>query len=149
MREVRMLPPERGESVKREFDRRGYVAVRSFLDAGEVEEMRAQVARYLTEVAPLIPPRDVYREVPGDERSIKQLVRMNRYDDYFAALLSGGRFVELAEQLLGGPAVGRNIQWFNKPSGLSRATPPHQDGFYLMLEPNEAVTMWLALDEDT
>lgn len=142
-----MSSPERNEAVKREFDRRGYVAVRGFLGAAEVEKVRGEVARYVSEVVPTIPPRDVYREVPGDERSIKQLVRMNQYDEYFEALLSGGRFVELAELLLSGPVIGRNIQWFNKPSGLSRATPPHQDGFYLMLEPNEAVTMWLALDE--
>ncbi|MGI9428491.1 MAG: phytanoyl-CoA dioxygenase family protein, partial [Bythopirellula sp.] len=26
-------------------------------------------------------------------------------------------------------------------------TPPHQDGFYFMLDPCEAVTIWLALEE--
>ena len=26
-------------------------------------------------------------------------------------------------------------------------TPPHQDGYYFRLEPNEAVTMWLALED--
>src|SRR4051812_23984030 len=98
-----MMSPERAESVKGEFDRQGYVAVRGFLDAGEVEEVQGQVARYLAEVVPRITPRDVYREVPGDDRSIKQLIRMNQYDEYFGALLSGGRFVELAELLLGGP----------------------------------------------
>jgi phytanoyl-CoA hydroxylase len=141
-----MPSPEPSESVKAEFDRLGYVAVGGFLGAAEVEELRGEVARYLREVVPRIPPRDVYREVPGDD-SVKQLIRMNRYDEYFGALLSGGRFVGLAELLLGGPVVGKNIQWFNKPAGLGRATPPHQDGYYLMLEPNEAVTMWLALDE--
>jgi phytanoyl-CoA hydroxylase len=142
-----MLPLKRSESIKQEFDHQGYVAIRRFLEINEVEELRAQVERYLAEIVPRIPPRDVYREVPGNDNSIKQLIRMNHYDEYFAGLMAGELFVGLAELLLGGPVVGKNIQWFNKPAGLSRATPPHQDGFYLMLEPNEAVTMWLALDE--
>ena len=40
-----------------------------------------------------------------------------------------------------------NMQYFNKPPGLGQATPPHQDGFYFMLDPCRALTMWLALDE--
>ena len=39
------------------------------------------------------------------------------------------------------------MQYFNKPPGYGKASPAHQDGAYFMLEPNEAVTMWLALDE--
>ena len=54
---------------------------------------------------------------------------------------------ELAEHLLGGAVVPRNLQYFNKPAGDSRPTPPHQDGAYFMLEPCEAVTLWLALDD--
>ncbi len=39
------------------------------------------------------------------------------------------------------------MQYFNKPAKIGKATPPHQDGYYFMLEPCEAVTMWLALDD--
>ncbi|WP_442505416.1 phytanoyl-CoA dioxygenase family protein [Novipirellula sp. SH528] len=39
------------------------------------------------------------------------------------------------------------FQYINKPPGIGQPTPPHQDGFYFMLEPNEAVTMWLALED--
>lgn len=41
----------------------------------------------------------------------------------------------------------RNMQYFNKPPGIGQPTPPHQDGYYFMLEPCEAVTMWFALDD--
>ena len=39
------------------------------------------------------------------------------------------------------------MQYFNKPPRIGKPTPPHQDGYYFMLEPCEAATMWLALDE--
>jgi phytanoyl-CoA hydroxylase len=123
------------------------VAIRQFLNADEVNKLRSEIKRYVAEVVPQIPQREVYFEVQGNPESIKQLIRMSQYDQYFAGLLNGERFVQVAELLLDGPVVGKNLQWFNKPAELSRATPPHQDGFYLMLEPNEAVTMWLALDE--
>jgi len=42
--------------------------------------------------------------------------------------------------------VGKNLQWFNKPAAVGGPTPAHQDGFYFMLEPNIAITLWLALD---
>ena len=45
-------------------------------------------------------------------------------------------------------------RYFNKPplrvytpGDCSRETPPHQDGYYFMIEPQSAVTMWLALDD--
>ena len=40
-----------------------------------------------------------------------------------------------------------NLQYFNKSPGANKPTPPHQDGYYFMITPCEAVTMWLALDE--
>ena len=39
------------------------------------------------------------------------------------------------------------MQYFDKPPGNNSPTPAHQDGYYFMLEPNQAVTMWLALDD--
>jgi phytanoyl-CoA hydroxylase len=56
-------------------------------------------------------------------------------------------YEERAEQLLGARAIPRNIQYFNKPPSIGKPTPPHQDGHYFMLDPCEAVTMWLALDD--
>ena len=135
--------------VKQEFDRQGYLFIPQFLDTDEVEEIRREIARYLHDVVPQIPSTDVYFEVKGQLETIKQLIRMCQYDSYFETLIHSDRFVKLAELLLGSTVIGKNMQWFNKPAGVSRATPPHQDGYYFMLEPNEAVTMWLALDEVT
>ena len=30
------------------------------------------------------------------------------------------------------------MQYFNKLAGIGRSPPPHQNGYYFMLEPNEA-----------
>ena len=61
--------------------------------------------------------------------------------------LFNNKFKRLAEILLEGSVVGQNMQYFNKPTKIGKPTPPHQDGYYFMLTPCEALTMWLALDE--
>ena len=137
----------RRKEVKREFDEQGYVVIKGFLSAEELNELRREIARYIEETLPNVPSSDVFFEVKNDPTTIKQLVRMCAYDSYFEELISSDRFQSLAELLLGNKVVGKNMQWFNKPVEVSRATPPHQDGYYFMLLPNEAITMWLALDE--
>jgi len=52
----------------------------------------------------------------------------------------------MAETLLADQATPHAMQWLNKPPGSGAATPPHQDGFYFRITPNEAVTFWIALD---
>ncbi len=52
----------------------------------------------------------------------------------------------LAEFLMHDKALAQNLQYFNKPPGVGRPTPAHQDGYYFMLNPCAALTMWLALE---
>ena len=135
------------QDLKQHFDDDGFVALPDFLSPGEVAELRREIDRYVAEVAPRIPASEVFYEVKGRHETLKQLQRMFEYDEWFNRFFCSDRFVKLAELLMGGAVVGKNLQWFNKPPGVGQATPPHQDGYYFMLEPNEAVTMWLALDE--
>ena len=44
-------------------------------------------------------------------------------------------------------AIPKNLQYFNKPAGVGKPTPPHQDGYYFMLKKHNAVTCWLALEK--
>lgn len=57
------------------------------------------------------------------------------------------RLAPVARCLLGDDVVLKNCQLFNKTPGKSQATPAHQDGFYFMIMPQAAVTLWLALDD--
>ncbi len=134
------------QDLKQRFDDDGYVALPGFLAPEEIAELHCELDRYVAEIAPRLPASEVFYEVKGRAETLKQLQRMFAYDEWFHRLFFSDRFVGLAEFLLGGAVVGKNLQWFNKPPGVGQPTPPHQDGFYFMLEPNEAVTMWLALD---
>ena len=66
-------------------------------------------------------------------------------DPFFEEYGKREPFVSLAEALMGEPVRAQRPEWFNKPPGTDHATPPHQDNFYVNLDP-PPLTMWLALD---
>lgn len=131
---------------KARFDEDGYVAIRQFLCRDELTELSGKLNALITRRLHEMPPEHVFFEDKLRPDSLKQLQQIARYDPWLQELFVCGRFRELAELLLDGPVVPKNLQWFNKPPRLGQSTPPHQDGYYFMLDPCEAVTMWLALD---
>ncbi len=134
------------QQLKEAFDRDGYVVIRSFYAPAEVEALNTHIDWYITELLPQLPSDAAFYEVKGQPETIMRLQAMADYDNHFKELYSSDRFVKLAELLLDDGVVTKNMQWFTKPARIGVETPPHQDGFYFMLEPNEALTLWLALD---
>ncbi len=144
--------PERANlpsTLKQDFDRDGFVSIPGFFSAEELAKVEQRLKRYVAEVVPSLPQNDAYYEVKGQPGTLKQMHRMMQNDSWFEDLFVSVRFMEVAELLLNGAAAPRNVEYFAKPPLVGTPTPPHQDGYYFMIEPNEALTMWLALDEIT
>ena len=129
------------------LERDGYVILRGFLNEAELAELQQNLNRVISEKIPELPQQQVYYEDKDNPATLKQIQRLFEHDGYFASLFFNSKFEQLAQTLLQASVVGKNMQYFNKPAGVGKATPPHQDGFYFMLDPCAAVTMWLALDE--
>ena len=133
-------------TAKREFDQNGFTVLRGFMHSDEVEHIDQELERYIADVLPGLPETAGFYEDTTDRSTLMRLQNMCDYDDFFRTLYYGERMMSLCSSLMEGPVRGKNMQWFNKlPSG-GRETPPHQDGFYFMLEPNEALTLWLSQD---
>ena len=128
------------------FESEGFVTLRGFLSEEEIAEVEINLDRFIREVVPGMPREHVFYEDKDDPSTLKQLQRLAHNDAFFQDLMFGGRFERLAMELLQDDVVGMNLQYFCKPPGIGKPTPPHQDGYYFMLDPCEAVTMWLALD---
>ena len=136
-----------GNQQQHEFDESGFVAFRGFLQGAQLQNLTDHVDRLAHEVVPSIPREQVFYEDKCDPTSLKQIQHLGEHDAWFGKLFAKGPFRETAEWLLGKLVVPVNLQYFNKPPQRSQPTPPHQDGYYFMIEPCEAVTMWLALDD--
>ena len=133
--------------LKSHFDEHGYIAYKSLLDAEEMAEVQKHINRFVAEVAPVLPEDIAYYEVKGDLSTLKQVQKLYDYDAFFLRLAKSESIVGLAEALLGGAVELQNMQYFNKVPGIGEATPPHQDGYYFKIKPQEAVTMWLSLGD--
>lgn len=129
------------------FANDGFVALRQFVAGPGLSEILSNVDRFIREIVPRLPPDQVFYEDKNDPTTLKQLQHMDAHDPWFHELLARGPFREIAELMLHGPVAPKNLQYFNKPAGVGQLTPPHQDGYYFMLDPCEAVTMWFALDD--
>jgi len=137
--------PNDPQQLKRDFDRDGFVVIRAFVRGAELDDLQREIARYIARI-PRLPRTDVMYEDRERPESLKQLAHMKQNDAFFASLIERPNWISVAELLLADKAIPQEVEWFNKVPGRNAATPPHQDGYYFMLEPNEAVTMWLALD---
>ena len=133
--------------LKDNFDKKGYIALESFLEAEEIAEAQRQTARFIENVVPGLPSDIVYYENKADPSTLKQVQKLYEHDEYFLHLASSAKVVGLAETLLGGKVILQNMQYFNKVPRIGRGTPAHQDGFYFMIQPQEAITMWLSLGD--
>ena len=136
---------EKQSASVRAFNDDGFVAIPSFFNAVELAEIEINLDRFVREVIPTLSPAEVFYEDKHRLDSLKQIQRMHEHDSFFGHLYRG-KPKRLAEELLDEAVVAKNLQYFNKPPVLGQATPPHQDGFYFMLQPCLALTMWIALD---
>lgn len=132
------------------FERDGFVVVEGFVDAGAVEELRAQfeplfAGRYETGIRP-----DEVNWIPGrdpDDRT-RQICNGWKADPRIAAQTLSERTGRLAAELMGWDGVRLvqdNVIW--KPPGV-KSLGMHQDGSYLdYLVPPEMITCWITLDD--
>ena len=133
-------------TAKREFDQNGFTVLRGFMQPDEIDHINTELKRYIADVLPGLPDTAGFYEDTADPSTLMRLQTMCDYDDFFHALYYSERMMSLSSLLMDGPVRGKNMQWFNKLPAGGKETPPHQDGFYFMLEPNEALTLWLSQD---
>ncbi len=133
------------EALQR-FQQDGYLQLHGFFGPERLEELSEQLALYIEKVVPWLPGSEAFYEQKGEAKTLKQLPRMGQHFAFFDRLLRQSELRELAERLLEDEVTPKDVAWFNKPARIGDATPPHQDGHYFMLEPNEALTFWIPLD---
>lgn len=132
-------------SLKKDFDRDGFVTVRQLLSPEEFAELTRELDRYIRDVVPTLPDSDAFYVDKSRPSTLKQMQHM-QVDPYFRDYTRHPKWLALAAALLGEPAQAEFPEWFDKPPGEEAPTPPHQDNYYFCLKPPSVLTMWMALD---
>ncbi len=125
----------------------GVVTLPALLAPAEVAEVRREYGRYAREIAPTLGPADVTFE--ADNRTVRNLWRLEQHDAWFAAFAQQPRLLELAAALANGRPLLVAVETFNKPARVGSAVPPHQDNAYFCQTPPDMFTLWIALDPAT
>ena len=110
--------------IKSHWDENGWVAVRGFLDGGEVAGLRKEIDRYIEEVVPTVPEYEVMYDVKGQPETLKRLGHMSKYDDYFSNLIHTGKFTALAELLLMETSFRSTASCSTSPPAWAWRRPP-------------------------
>lgn len=133
------------DSYRAAFDDNGYIHIPGFITEAEAQEIEAQIQTYLRDVAPTRPKTEIMFDDYERPETLKRISNMGLLP-FFEAMSNSPKLVDLAKTLLQDDVDVKGMQYFNKPPGGSE-TPAHQDGYYFCLVPNEALTLWLALDD--
>jgi len=134
-------------TLKEEFDVNGFVHLRGFMTAQEVDEWAAKFDRFVAEVVPGLPRDQAMFEDYDDPSTLKQIMGLHQNDAAFDQLLHDPRLIELTSTLLSDDVVPHGTEAFIKAPFKGTPTPPHQDGYYFCLSPNEAVTVWMPIGD--
>lgn len=135
------------ELLKSEFNKNGFLYIPNFFDEREKENLKDNLEKFIKEIVPQMPEKNTFYEINNDSSSLKQLFHMSDYDPFFKRLLYGGRLETLAEILLGEKMAKGFVEYFNKPPKIGNPTPPHQDAYYFMLTPPQAITFWIPIED--
>ncbi|GAB3016378.1 hypothetical protein GCM10027284_39270 [Cyclobacterium sediminis] len=132
---------------KDKFDREGYLYCPSFLSNAEIDAIHSKINEIVATGLTKIPAKHYKFEDPENKKGLKMIQDLQVYDSFFEHMLLESKFSAMAEQILAEPVLGKTVEYFNKPAKIGKATPPHQDGYYFMLNPMSAVTFWLSLEK--
>jgi hypothetical protein len=125
------------DAIKRDFDRDGFVALPSYLNVAEVEELRIHA----------IPLAQELMKTEGDKGKFRNILKsLHQHDDWFDEQLTDGRHVPLIRHLLNDDVHGASAAWFDRPEGETQGVEPHVDAERRDKEPDAGATIWFALD---
>ena len=136
------------QALTRRFREDGFVLVKNFFSAAEVDELEARIDRYIAEVLPTVDRTHVVYE-SGWGGPIKQFSRLERYDDYFADILQRPQLIQLLSACLGAAIEPLTTEVFYKPARVGSPALYHQENAYFNYLPPYGIVAWIALDDTT
>ncbi|WP_327320314.1 phytanoyl-CoA dioxygenase family protein [Streptomyces sp. NBC_01235] len=123
------------EKVRAEYEENGFSIIRNAIPVSLVEEIKAHVS-WLTERYPELRPEHLHHP-------------LIRNDAFWVRLVSDPGLVDIAEFFLGPDLACFTAHYICKPPYDGQPVLWHQDGAYWKLDPMQALTVWIAVDECT
>jgi ectoine hydroxylase-related dioxygenase (phytanoyl-CoA dioxygenase family) len=130
-----------------EFHERGFLIREDFFAPEKVAEIEAALGQYIARIDEASEAYVVYE--PGPERKIRNIFEMEKFDPYFAQMALEPHLIELVKAIFNDEPISMGVELFGKPARVGSEVPYHQDNAYFNLEPDQALTVWIALADAT
>jgi phytanoyl-CoA hydroxylase len=122
-------------SLVKQYENDGFAVIRNVVDIDLIEEARRHV-EWLTKKYPDLRPEHFHHPLMRD-------------DTFWVRLVTEEKLLDIVELFLGPNLACFTAHYICKPPFSGQPVLWHQDGAYWKLEPLEAITLWLAVDEST
>ena len=127
--------------IKRTYDENGYVILKNFFKKESIDQINTIIDEMS---ANLIPSETVFFE--NDKVKQIQYLHQPPYHDIFRDIINDLK--PYAELLTGDQNLNvLNMQLFEKHPTISKPTRSHQDNAYFRVNPPDAITFWISLDD--
>ncbi|WP_328341110.1 phytanoyl-CoA dioxygenase family protein [Micromonospora sp. NBC_00421] len=123
------------EVAAKEYAEQGFAIIRNVIPQDLLGEVRAHV-EWLTAKYPDLRPEHFHHP-------------LIRNDAFWVRLVTDPRLAEIGRYFLGPDTACFTAHYICKPPYTGQPVLWHQDGAYWKLEPMQALTVWLAVDEST
>lgn len=133
------------EEQMKQFEKEGYVIVKSVWSKEEIEEIKAEFDKISLAPIPgyFEPVLDGEQEDPL--RRYPRVMHPHRYNDLSKHYMLHPAVLDIMHDLYGEEALAAQSMFYYKPPG-SRGQALHQDNFYLKVEPGNCIAAWAAID---
>ena len=135
------------DEIVREYNEKGVVRVRQFFSEEEVKAIRCELDRFIREDLDTKSPQASTREADG--KTVRNLWHLEEHCKFFQELADRPEIRNPIAQLVNGDPVLIAVETFNKPARVGSGVPYHQDNAYFCLDPPDALTLWVAIDQVT
>ncbi|MFO0919907.1 MAG: phytanoyl-CoA dioxygenase family protein [Planctomycetaceae bacterium] len=136
------------DELRKSYDADGFVVIRALYSSAEVDELNAQVERYIREVVPTLPKDAAFYDDYSRPETLRKMQSLDKRDAWFRRFMNEGKHVPLPRILSARDTFSpQGLEWFTKLALRRAATPAHQDGFYWCRKPNIACGLWIALEQ--
>ena len=132
-----------------QFDRDGYVVIDELIDAATLEAVTSEIDRFEAKVEAFLKTQPDERVSIAEAGALTVTLHVASRSQVLRDLVTSPALTDLCADLIG-PDV--NLYWdqavYKKPE-KPRRVPWHQDNGYTYVEPQQYLTVWLALTDAT
>ena len=127
----------------KKYNRDGFCTIRSFITRKKVKELNLKINNFFISKSKKLQGKDI--NFTGNK--INSIHDVDKFDNYFKKFSKQKSILKTIKKFLNTAVEFRKAEIFAKPAKVGLSSPFHQDNFYWAVKNNNALTVWIALDQ--